>query len=336
MPRIIDRYIQLITQSNDCCLLTYSEMKIRFERAWDLIEFTRNPEEYLYLHPNGRAFAQRKPWIGHYSHSSNIPYYHQKARLLHIHKNGRICNDPHFMFSLNNKSLFLRFINSKNRMALKNLMGVVQGFCIFPSDQDKARLIQQYKKSLGAENYHFLFPMNSPLPQKKEREEVRITEVINKINLDYLWEKKRYLQKLVQSYYKGKMNMRELANLYRHMTHVSEIFLDEQDFNLKKISKDMDADGDGIISDTRNFNDVIGEKKLQDVKTLVVAYRVYGHFALCCLEFFLTIQDERNITQCKACKQYYEKSHGSQAYCSIECKKAGTAERSRKYRIRKK
>ncbi len=332
MPRVIDRHVQLIVQSNDCCLLTFSEMKTQFARAWDCMEFTRNPEDFLYLHPDRTVFTKREPWTKYYSYADNTPLYHQKVRLLHIHKDGRVYNDPLFLFSLKNKPLFLRLINSKNRSSLKNLVGLVKDFCIFPNDQDKAWLAQQYKNTIGAENYSFLFPMHTPLPQEKKQEEDRIMETINKVNLDYLWEKKLYLQKFVRSYRKGEMKMRDLSTLYQHMTQVSEVFLDEQNFNLKKIHKDLDAEGDGTISDTRNFNDIIGEKKVQNVKTLVTAYRVYGHFALCCLELFLTIKNERGIAQCKACKEYYEKSHGSQEYCDPECQKNGAAERSRRYR----
>ena len=175
--------------------------------------------------------------------------------------------------------------------------------------------------------------MHAPLTQEKKEKEDHAMRAINKVNLDYLWEKKRYLQGLVRSYRKGEMKMRDLSTLYRHMTQVSEVFLDERDFNIKKIQEDLDDDGP--VSDTRGFDDIIGEKKVQDVKTLVTAYRVYGHFALCCLELFLTIKNERGIDQCEACKEYYEKSHGSRYYCSPKCEKKGSAKRSEKYRKNK-
>jgi hypothetical protein len=274
--------------------------------------------------------------VKHDSYPENIPHYHQRVRLLHIHKNGRIHNDPRFLFSLKNKPLFLRFINTENKKGLENLVELVKDFCIFPNDQDMALLTQQYKNAIGTENYHFLFPMHTPLSQSKKEEEYRAMEAIKKINLDYLWRKKLYLQGLVQSYRRGEMKMLDLSTLYRYMTQVSEVFLDERDFNLKKIHKGMDDEGDGTVSDTRGFDDIIGEQKVQNVKTLVTAYRVYDHFTLCCLELFLTIKNERGIAQCKACKEYYEKSHGSQDYCSPECQKKGATERSRRYRAGKK
>ena len=158
--------------------------------------------------------------------------------------------------------------------------------------------------------------------------------------MEYLWQKKLSLQNLVESYRKGAMKMRDLSTLYRHTAHASEMLLDPEDFNIKKIYRDTaiieaQKGGDGKISDTREFNDVIGEKNALDIKMFVPAYGIYGHFALCCLEFFLLIKQKKGIEQCKACKRYYEKNHGNQTYCSLKCKKKGSNERSRKYRRNK-
>ena len=314
-------------------------MKTLFERAWDLMEFTRNPEEILYLHPNGSSFAERYPWISHYKHpSSNAALYRQKVCLLHISRGGRVYDDGHrSALHPKGKALFLRFINIRKRSGLEKFLASTKDFCIFPGDNDRIQLENQYKKTIHTEIHSFLLPIKAPLSQETMEQDTRAAEAIREINTEYLWEKKLYLQNLVESYRKGVMKMRDLATLYRHTAHASEVFLDPEDFNIKKIYRDMavvDAQGggDGKISDTRGFNDVIGEKNALDVKMLVPAYRIYGHFALCCLEFFLVIKSKKSLEQCKACKRYYEKNHGSQTYCSAKCKKKGAKERSRKYR----
>lgn len=336
MPRIIDRHIQLVTQSSDCCLLTYSDMKTRFERAWDEMEFTRNPEEFLYLQQNGRSFANRSPWIRFYSYPNNIPLYHQRVRLLHIDKRGRIFDDPLFAFNRKGKALFLRFINIKNRKGLDAFIEETKDFCIFPDRREQVELARQYKEAVGEEIHNFLFPMHVSPTREMTEKEAGIAKAIRKVNLDHIWEKKCFLQYLVDSYNKGTLKMRELAILSRHMALVSELFLDEKDFNIRKIRKDMDAEGDGRAVDMRVFDDVIGERTVNDIEIFVPAYRVYGHFALCCLEFFHTIRAEKGLDQCDACGLYYEKVHGNQVFCSERCKKKGSAIRSKKHRDRKK
>lgn len=335
MAKVINWHVQLITQSNDCCLLTFSEMKTHFERSWDLMEFTRNPEEILYLHPNGSSFAEREPWISHYKHPSNTPLYRQKVRLIHIRKDGRIFDNQYPEFYRKKSSLYLQLINVPRKEGLKNFVKTMRDFCVFPREAEAASLSIQYEKIIGTKVHHFLLPINASLSQETKEQDTRTAKSIRDINMEYLWEKKLYLQNLVESYRKGTMKIRDLSTLYRHMTHVSEVFLDQNDFNIKKMSKNMDAPGDGAVSDTRVFDDVIGEKSMLDIKRLVPAYRIYGHFALCCLEFFLAIKEKRTLEQCKACKRHYEKNHGSQTYCSSKCKKKGAKERSRKYRKNK-
>lgn len=340
MQRIIDRHVQLITQSNDCCLLTFSEMKTRFERAWDLIEFTRNPEEILFLHPDGSSFAERSPWIQFYTHPTNTPLYHQKVRLLHINKDGRIFDNQCPMFYQKKQALFLQLINVPKKKELKKFVETMRDFCIFPGEEEAGSLSVKYKKIIGTEIHNFLFPIKAIPSQETKEEDARIEKAIREINMEYLWQKKLSLQNLVELYRKREMKMHDLATLYRHTAHASEILLDSEDFNIKKMYRDMaviDAQkgGDGKISDTREFNDVIGEKNALDIKMFVPAYRIYGHFALCCLEFFLVIKEKKSLEQCKACKRYYEKNHGNQTYCSLKCKKKGSNERSRKYRRNK-
>jgi len=335
MPRIIDQHVQLITQSNDCCLLTFPEMRIWFERAWDEMEFTRNPEEFLYLQQNGHSFANRSPWIKFYSHPRNTPLYFQKVRLLHIDSSGRVYDDPRYIFSQKNRALFLRFINLKNRRALDRFIEDAKGFCIFPEKQEQETLTQRYRKAIGEEIHDFLFPMHAPLTEEMTEKETVITNNIREINLDYIWEKKCSLKHLVESYNKGEMKMRELAILSRHMMQISETVLDWKDFNIQKILKDIDAEGDGTAIDTRGFNDVIGEKTVSDIGMLVPAYRAYGHFALCCLEFFLMIKKKQSLDICKACGHFFEKAHGNQKFCGVKCKKRGSNERSRKHRENK-
>ena len=335
MPRLLDQHVQLITQSNDCCLLTFSEMKNQFERAWDVMEFTRNPEEFTYLHPDGTVFAHRSPWLGFYAHLDNIPSYHQKVRMFHIHKNGHILDDTRSLFYPKNKPLFLRLINTKTKDGLDNLMKMTKDFCAFPNEQEGQVLASRYKKILGTEKQSFVFPMHIPLSSEDREENERIERAIRDINTDYLWEKKLYLENIVTSYRDGKIKLRDLSTLYRYMTQVSEVFLDQDDFNLKKLSKDMDAEGDGTIADERGFDEIIGEKSIRDVETLLTTYRVYGHFSLCCLELFLVIKGERGIDICEACKRYYEKKHRSKKYCSARCRKKGSQKRGRKYRENK-
>ena len=331
MLRSIKQHVQLVTQSNDCCLLSYPEMKIRFERAWDLMEFTRNPEEFLYLHPNRTAFAPRSPWTSFYSYARNIPLYHQKVRLLHIYQSGYLAGKPYTFFS-KRKDLYLHFINIKDRARLAQFVNSKEDFCFFPNEQEAALLKLKYRETIGTEGREFVYPMKEKNSQDIERKTTEDMEKIRSINIDFIWEKKEWLRERVESYRKGTMTLRELALLNRNMTQVAEILLNQDDFTMLRAEKTVN---EKLWPDERGFNKIIGEERVSDVRGLVSAYRVYGHFAFCCLEFFLSIRERKNIDRCVACSNYYEKDHGNKRFCSSRCKKLGAAKRSDKYRSNK-
>jgi hypothetical protein len=326
MPRLIDRHVQLITQANDCCLLTFSEMKTHFERAWDLMEFTQETERPLYIHPNGTSFANESPWIEFYS-KWNTPLYRQKVRLLNIHRKGYLVNNPYTFYS-KNKDLYLRFINIADRVELAQFIVDTKDFCVFPNEQERVVLAQRYRNALGVEVREFLFSFTKEKLNRKTMEDIA---VLNKIHLDFIWEKKEWLKELVTSYRNKTMNLRQLLAVNRNMGQISEVLIDYEDFFMTRAQKSV---AEEPCPDERTFNDIIGEKKVAETSALIPVYRVYGHFSLCCLELFLAIQKETSFDQCTSCREFYEKSHGNQCFCSEQCKKEDSAKRSKNYRKR--
>lgn len=331
MPKITDHHIQLITQSNDCCLLTFQELKNHFDRNWDLMEFTRDPKRPLYIHPNGTSFANEPPWIAFYSKAWNTPLYQQMIRLLHIHRRGYLERDPR-TFSEDKHPLYLRFANLTHRPELNEFVENTKDFCIVPNENEAKRLKERYRKSVGADTREFLFPFEGKVSSQKTEEE-SAKQAIYQINLDFLWEKKEWFKELIDSYQDEKMSLRQLAVINRAMEEIAEVLIDQNDFSLAKITESMNIEE---LSDTRSFDDVLGEKKISDLRGLLPAHRVYGHFSLCCLEFFLAMKRKKSIDRCANCGEYYERHHGNRKFFSTECEKGGSAKRSKKYRKRKK
>ncbi|MFZ1736182.1 MAG: hypothetical protein WAU31_04575 [Candidatus Moraniibacteriota bacterium] len=328
MPKITDHHIQLITQSNDCCLLTFQELKNHFDRNWDLMEFTRDPKRPLYIHPNGTSFANEPPWIAFYSKAWNTPLYRQIVRLLHIHRRGYLERDPR-TFSEDKHPLYLRFVNLTHRPELNEFVENMKGFCITPNQNEAKRLKERYRKAVGADTREFLFSFEG----KRLDQEMEDTWAIRQINLDFLWEKKEWLKELIESYKDESMNLRQLAVINRAMEEIVEVLIDQNDFSLAKIAESVKFEE---LPDTRSSDDVLGGKKISDLRGLLPAHRIYGHFSLCCLEFFLAMKRKKSIDRCVNCGEYYERHHGNRAFCSTECEKGGSAKRSKNYRKRKK
>ena len=142
------------------------------------------------------------------------------------------------MFYQKKQDLFLQLINVPKKKELKKFVETMRDFSIFPGEEDAGLLLIKYKRIIGTEIHNFLFPIKAPLSQETKEEDARIEKAIREINMEYLWQKKLSLQNLVESYRKGAMKMRDLSTLYRHTAHASEMLLDPEDFNIKKIYRD--------------------------------------------------------------------------------------------------
>lgn len=321
---IVNRHCQLITQSNDHCLLSHAEMLAKFERYWDLLEYTRTPDNPLYLRENGQAFRWDYPWKSHFSYPGNVPSYIQKVQLHHIYKKGYILDHTYLLFS-RNRNLFERFIGLENREELDSFVERNLDFGFFPNKREMATLRKRYQEEAHINQP----PVNSPATAEYGKAPEYDVEKIREINLDLLWEKQRWFRRIVNDYIDEKMDLQELSTLYRYMAQTNEIFFDQDDFAIEYVKKSADRDE---IDDKRSFEDVLGRKKVSDTTALVPGYRVYGFFALCCLEFFQLVRQKLAMGHCAICGKYFIKNHGNTKVCSNRCVLKATAKRSAKYR----
>ena len=75
----------------------------------------------------------------------------------------------------------------------------------------------------------------------------------------------------------------------------------------------------GTVNDTTGWDiRTDGEKDMRNA-LLVPAYRIYGHYALCCLEIFIDIQNELPYFICERCKKLvYAGRNSKRKFCSKE------------------
>jgi hypothetical protein len=83
------------------------------------------------------------------------------------------------------------------------------------------------------------------------------------------------------------------------------VFTNQNSFLWKRV-----RDGSLIETDDRDIEEVIGMSKSKNT-IQVESYRIYGHFALCCLELFLDMQYDFPFYTCKDCGQLNYKKPGS-------------------------
>ena len=332
MASILDRCVQLIVQSNDCCLMPDYKGSQAFKRTWDMSEFSKNPEVQVFLRSDRNAFCENKLWENHYENRiPQEPYlYHQKIKTLYLTEAGYMHGKPYVFCSnrLKNNDLYLQFINLESKEALETFIKEKEDFCIFPNKLEQEQLQREYSKSTGKKFVAFYHTMKNPLPKELRIENNQMKKKIRKINIDYLWEKKKLLQEICNIYRTGKLNFLNLSFLCYSMEQVSEILIDKKYYDIKKIE---DGVNDKKIKDERTRGETLGDREINNAGQLVPGYRVFGHFAFCCLQLFLLIKSEKSVSVCNICKKYFVKKHKKEMFCSEKCRKKGASKRSLKH-----
>ena len=183
----------------------------------------------------------------------------------------------------------------------------------------------------------FIYKKTKKIPAKLQSE---VNEIIKnkiiEINIDFTWEKQQQLKDFVKRYLSGDLPEDKLLWLNEQLENTSEILTNKESYLLEKVEK-------GKICNTDNWDieKTYGEKDTRNA-LLVPAYRVYGHYALCCLEIFLDIQKGLPYFVCEKCKNLvYTNKKTKQRLCSKEdneeCFREQENERQRKsYRKKKK
>ncbi|MDD3607832.1 MAG: hypothetical protein PHQ20_03495 [Candidatus Moranbacteria bacterium] len=142
----------------------------------------------------------------------------------------------------------------------------------------------------------------------------------HKKNFKYIIAKHQTLNALVDNFDNNSINLAGINWLNRQIMHnISPILVDADSFPNQEIADDE-------IEIDEPLKEYMEIKKV-NVSKIISGYRVFGHFALCCLELLADIEKQQNSTKCKNknCDNYFVKSHGNEKYCSDDCRKESRA-----------
>lgn len=135
-------------------------------------------------------------------------------------------------------------------------------------------------------------------------------------NLEYLLKKHQTFKALVENFDKNIINLAGINWINRQiMPNISPLLIDGDSFPNREIEDD-EAESDEPIKEFL-------ELKKVNVSKIISGYRIFGHFALCCLEFLNDIKNQQSAIKCEntSCNNYFLKSHGNEKYCSEKCRK---------------
>jgi len=167
----IKKCVQIITISNDCCLLSRQFLQKSIDFSFSLGELSKAPTKKVFVLKNGEIQSE----LG-FKRKQKILYI-QILKSIFINKSGHGydwgCDFP--------KKLYLDFINAKK----------IPGFCIFPSDNEMKGLCDEYRK-VGIKNLpEFAFAFGYKVPKKFIEEDEKIKKKIKKINNKFISKKEK-------------------------------------------------------------------------------------------------------------------------------------------------
>jgi len=320
--RSIKKLVQLVSIDNNCILLSREFIQRQLSLSFNLGEYTKNPLRNIYINKKGDAVS----FIG--LGRKQIISYIQKINFTFIDKKGT----SNFNASKQLKKVYTEFVELKNKKELRKFIEEKHGFCVFPNELEMAMLLREYKKAGITKTPIYYAAYKYPIPKKIKKESAKtikdVGNKIKKVNIDFIWKKQQELKNLVVLYLSGDFPEHKLLWINKQLENISNTLMSQNNFVWKRV-----RDGGLIKKDDRNLEEVTGMKKIKNL-ALVPAYRVYGHYALCCLEFYLDIQNEIPFFTCKECGQLNVKDNKSQKYCpkkdNGECFKERQNKRQRK------
>ena len=294
--------IQLVIQSNDCQLFSAQPISELFAKSNGIAgDVGPEPNRAVYLEKNGNG----KYFIDEKYHLKQKIEYVQKINIDYILQKGLSYNWG-YDFPVR---LYEQFIKIETKKELAKFVEKMD-FCIFPKESEIGGLKADYKNALLAENVHHI-EANFPLEESLKNRVQENQKLIREINLDFLWNKKELLKTMVARFNSKEMIYHDFLWLNGQIENISDILLDPQHFSMKKISPTYEEAND------QSSGDLYRMKKLWQTM-LVPGHRIYGHFALCCFEFFLDIKEDIAMIICPYCGRVVGLKNGKKSRCGNE------------------
>ena len=293
--RSIQKHVQLATIDNDCCLFSRQYLQRNLDVALALSEFSADPTKTIFVTKD----RQVQSYIG--GGRKQVIEYVQAIKFRYINKNGLVDFDEE-KFPL---KLYVDFLKLENKAELDD------SFCVFPNEGEMMQLAQEYEKA-GIDGS--LVPValfGYKLEPEREKQIAEMQKTIREINLDFVWKKQEQLKKYVGDYLGNKLREDQILWLNRQLENVSLKLADKNNMTRKRIAEGYVFDGDD-----RTLGEIIGRKMFKELVP-TEEYRVYGHFALCCLELFLDMQTSLPFFTCEECGQLnYKGPESKRKHCT--------------------
>lgn len=307
MKRSIKKPVQLIKMDNACFLFSKQIFGDSLNIAFPLSERTGNPLKDIYLTDEGKILSH----IGG-GRKQVIPYV-QRINFIYINKSG-YANSNNFQFP---GKLYTSFVRLKEKRDLKDFLKESMDFCVFPSESEMNFLLEEYKNAgLSASPVYFAAQIQE-IPEEVKKELFAAMDKIARINIDFIWKKQQELKSFVDKYASGELKTDDCLPFYKQLENVSPTFTDEEGLPWRILKKKP-----SIVYDEKlkkyvqkpppkpTLEEIVETKKLKETRS-VEAYRIYGHFALCCLEFFLDMQNDFPFFACEKCGQVNQRGSES-------------------------
>lgn len=180
---------------------------------------------------------------------------------------------------------------------------------------DKLLVIQDQKALVEfVEKWKF-----SCIPREEEREslEKRYRAIgTEPANLEFLWGKVKEMQRFAVAWEKNELEEHQLLWLNRELELVSPLCISYDGHTMQSVRTPKNK-----LSD--ELNDIVGMRKAKSLRPFL-GYRVYGHFALCCLELLHDMENGLQVFSCTNCgairkRKQSEKRHMCTKHESKKC-----------------
>lgn len=309
--------IQLVT--NDRSTILLSRAHIQHETV-HLFQFTRKPTQKVFVTPNfkiqgilGKGREQIIPSI-------------QALQSAYIDNDRNLNEDQIFP-----DCLYAEVASLKTK---RELLQIIKkwDFCIFPHQEDFPKLIEMYKKA-GIQKIpiKYIYINTKPDKQIDLKTSEKYRKAIERVNTDFLWGKIKEFQNFVTQYTKGQQEENALLWLNKELELTSPILTTYDGSTWKGMR-------DGNKNET--LENIIGMREIKTLKP-IIGYRVYGHFALCCLEFLHDIENGLRVFSCHNCGKIRKReANNKRKFCtkkeSAKCVLERQAKRQKKHRKTKK
>lgn len=305
--------IQLIIMSNEYGLLPRFAIEQSSELAI-MLQHSSKPMQTVYVKPDLRGQG-----VLGYNRKQIFPFI-QKITCSYIDSTGNRDFDSGFP-----RRLYTKLIQIKTRSGFEKFIRDYPDFCAFPTLEDVHQLIKEYQQA-GLKHFPVsLARINVSIENGRDHEKPAEQEPIAlKVNTDFLWKKVLELQQFVNQWVSGKMTEEYLERINVELQNTSPLIIPYDGWPWVGIREEK-------TSQTR----IDGLGKARSLKP-IRGFRVYGHFALCCLEFLHDMETGSNIFKCERCGAVrVRKQNGKRRFCSERESKTCYKKRLSSYQTRR-